>query len=289
MTNNIRAIGLSSIEKNTKRKSELLKLVKNDPHKSYFYFDGMDKIAENYYYIGENYGIVAYGKILEDGSFKMTKWHSFVHSLQTNEITDVMFDKIRGNQFVFAEEHKAGNRLEFALTNMCQYYDYMAADKYIPKFNANIAGLSSEGNVIFPVAKNEKTRKIRRKEEKRHNELINLLRKGDEMAETKLMEHSQAIAHNARERLKKEDVLSVFESYFFPYGNREGIFAILGDILDVNEVVNPFTNETVYDLFISATNTKFNVFINKIDLTGVPSAGMRFRGRCQLRGSLDFS
>jgi hypothetical protein len=129
---------------------------------------------------------------------------------------------------------------------------------------------------------------MREEENEMRRSLLNSLRSGDESAEQKLFDHSVEIASAVRERLKTEDVLSVFEGYCLPYGTTDGTFALLGDILEMDELSNPLTDEAVYGLTLDVTGVMIRLMINQSDVVGLPMAGMRFMGICDLQGSIQF-
>ena len=89
-------------------------------------------------------------------------------------------------------------------------------------------------------------------------------------------------------RAKKEDVLTIVESYFMPYGIACDQYSIMGDILAVEKVQNSLTEEYIYILTVECNDLVFDVCINKEDLMGEPLPGRRFRGNVWMQGMVDF-
>ena len=52
--------------------------------------------------------------------------------------------------------------------------------------------------------------------------------------------------------------------------------------------INHYTGELVYNLSIECNEFKMNVGINREDLMGEPSVGMRFKGAIWLMGKISF-
>ena len=90
-------------------------------------------------------------------------------------------------------------------------------------------------------------------------------------------------------RAVKEDILSIVDSYFMPYGISCDQYSILGTILDVKIVTNQVTDEDIYILSLNCNDLLFDICINKQDLLGEPLPGRRFRGSIWMQGSIDFS
>ena len=292
MIKNISAIGLKSVEKNKRILSAIVKNAARTPDKSFSFHrkDGKSSV-ENYGYLGESYGIIIYGIADENGDIRTRRWNSFAHSDNSFNVVNVSFEKMHnGDVFAYCEDEETGTELEFRVNNLIDYSHFRAKAE-IPVMNeaaVNIAALGRIGNIIFPVEKNKDTIKIRDEETSKIRELMRLFRNGDESAEKKLIDHSMEIASAVRERLKTEDVLSVFEGYCLPYGEVDGTYALLGDIAEVGYLENKLTEETIYNISINVTGVKFNLYINKNDVVGMPIKGMRFMGICDMQGNIEF-
>ena len=94
--------------------------------------------------------------------------------------------------------------------------------------------------------------------------------------------------HNIIIRINKEDVFSIVESYFMPYGMECDRYNVLGEILEVTEARNTWTGEMLYQLTILCNDMQFDVCINQKDLMGVPQEGRRFKGIIWLQGAINF-
>lgn len=118
--------------------------------------------------------------------------------------------------------------------------------------------------------------------------MIAAAREGDQDAiESLTLEDIDMYATISR-RAKKEDVLTIVESYFMPYGIACDQYSIMGDILGVETVQNSLTEEFIYILTLECNNLIFDVCINQKDLLGEPLPGRRFRGTVWIQGTVDF-
>ena len=118
--------------------------------------------------------------------------------------------------------------------------------------------------------------------------MIAAARDGDQDAiESLTLEDIDMYAAISR-RSKKEDVLTIVESYFMPYGIACDQYSIMGNILNVQLVQNSLTEEFIYILTLECNELTFDICINKLDLLGEPLPGRRFRGTVWIQGMVDF-
>ena len=85
-----------------------------------------------------------------------------------------------------------------------------------------------------------------------------------------------------------EDVLSIVDSYFMPYGMECDQYQILGTILFFTKVSNNMTKESLYQMTIECNGLTFDICINEKDLLGEPDVGRRFKGNIWLQGNINF-
>lgn len=120
------------------------------------------------------------------------------------------------------------------------------------------------------------------------NYLVAAARDGDENAiENLTLEDIDTYSMLSR-RITHEDVLSIVDSYFMPYGIESDQYAILGEILDCGLEQNNLTGENVWVFDICCNEMNFGVCINQKDLVGEPQVGRRFKGIVWMRGSIKY-
>ena len=89
-------------------------------------------------------------------------------------------------------------------------------------------------------------------------------------------------------RIAHEDVLSIVDSYFMPYGIESDQYSVLGEIMDVALLQNKLTQENIYSMEILCNDIVFDVCINQKDLLGEPEVGRRFKGNVWMQGSIRY-
>ena len=89
-------------------------------------------------------------------------------------------------------------------------------------------------------------------------------------------------------RIQKEDVFSLVDTYFMPYGVECDHYSVLGEIEECSICKNKVTDEEVYIMAINCNDMVFDLCINKKDLFGEPCAGRRFKGTIWMQGYINF-
>ena len=94
------------------------------------------------------------------------------------------------------------------------------------------------------------------------------------------------VGEEIEERLQREDLYSVLDGFFAPLGAGHR-YAVLGEILYVDKMMNPLSNEWVYRLEVRTSGSSIGLYIHPRDLVGEPKKGFRFQGECVLMGMFD--
>ena len=89
------------------------------------------------------------------------------------------------------------------------------------------------------------------------------------------------------QRLTKEDVFSIVDSFFMPSGLECDQYSVMGEITEMNTTKNAVTGERVYELGLVCNDVPIDICINEKDLFGVPEVGRRFKGQIWLQGMLE--
>ena len=90
-------------------------------------------------------------------------------------------------------------------------------------------------------------------------------------------------------KIRKQDIYSLVDTYFMPYGVECDQYSVLGEVVDSQKVINRFTDEAVYIMRILCNEIEFDVCINEADLLGEPAVGRRFKGNIWLQGRMDYT
>ena len=288
----LRAIGFSNIKKN-KDVRDILNLVMLRPTSEYVSSatDEEAVFGEKVKEFAERIGISVRGEYDESGQFHVGYYFPYFKAKNATLKDEVTIEK-QSDRDAYAgicDNVKVGVSLIFQLLNMADFIDYTEFHKgslfYAPMY---LTGLSVSGKVILPLMKTEEDVRRRRDESINRDRMIAAAREGDQDAiESLTLEDIDLYATISR-RSKKEDVLTIVESYFMPYGIAYDQYSIMGDILSVEAVKNSLTEESIYILSLECNNLIFDMCINKEDLLGEPLPGRRFRGNVWMQGTVDF-
>lgn len=285
----IRALGFSDYDSKDKAE-ELVGAIIENPAAKYVWQTKDDiNFVEFYKEYGKGFGLVVRGIINQQDEINV---HSLVPSTRSNYLidtheVDVVQMEEKDVYHAFCEEIASGTPLSFYLQNLKEYNELeIEKDVYIE--GVRLSGYCVEGTIILPIDKDHTDVLLEEEEEKIRRELLEQARKGDEDAMNILDEEAEDASRMLQERLKKEDILSVLEGFFVPVGEQDDVYSVLGNITHVELLVNRVTNEEVFHLDLSCMNVPLEVYLNKKDLVGQPTPGMRFKGTCWLHGEIDF-
>ena len=286
----LRAIGFSQVKQN-KDVRELLKLIMMHPTAEFVASDKEAVFGEKVREFSSRMGIGIRGEYDENGVFHSSYYFPYYKGSQVTLNDEVSIEKQPDkDEYAGVCDHvNLGVSLVFQLLNMTDYMDYMEFHKKsVFKAPICLSALSVSGKVILPLMKTPAD--VRKMKETNHNRerMIAAAREGDQDAiESLTLEDIDTYAEISR-RVKKEDILTIVESYFMPCGISCDQYSVMGDILSVEKVQNSLTKENVYMLTIESNELVFDICINEKDLMGEPMPGRRFRGDIWMQGMVDF-
>ena len=210
--------------------------------------------------------------------------------ISTREFVEVEKHAEKESYAGICDEVRIGVTLIFYLQNVVDYLAVRGNHAYMKLAEGIILGaLSTEGKILLPINKTEKQLKQGKKQSSDRNCLIAAARDGDEDAiENLTLEDIDTYSMLSR-RINHEDILSIVESYFMPYGIESDQYSILGEIMDCSLMTNELTGENVYELQILCNGMILGVCINQKDLWGEPQVGRRFKGNVWMQGSIKYA
>ena len=142
--------------------------------------------------------------------------------------------------------------------------------------------------IMMPLKKTEKDLIRNQQTLRDRSQLLNAARNGDEEAIENLTLDDMDTYSAISKRIHKEDVFTLVDTYFMPYGVECDQYNVMGDILNVELRENNQTKEKIYVMTIEANGIILDVCINQQDLVGEPAVGRRFRGIIWLQGLVHF-
>lgn len=240
---------------------------------------------------GDFFGISVRGVYNEDDTFEMEYYYPYLcgKNISTIEPAEVEKHSEKESYAGICDEVRIGVTLIFYLQNVVDYLAVSKSKGYMNLADGVIlAALSTEGKILFPINKAEKKVPHAPKEGTDRNHLIAAARDGDEDAIENLTLEDIDTYSLLSKRITHEDVLSIVDTYFMPYGIESDQYSVLGEIMDVTLLQNRFTEENVYSMEIMCNDILFSVCINQKDLLGEPEVGRRFKGNIWMQGSVKY-
>lgn len=240
---------------------------------------------------GDFFGISVRGVYNEDDTFEMEYYYPYLCGKNISIIEPAEVEKHAEKESYagICDEVRIGVTLIFYLQNVVDYLAVSKSKGYMNLADGVIlAALSTEGKILFPINKAEKKVPHAPKEGTDRNHLIAAARDGDEDAIENLTLEDIDTYSLLSKRITHEDVLSIVDTYFMPYGIESDQYSVLGEIMDVTLLQNRFTEENVYSMEIMCNDILFSVCINQKDLLGEPEVGRRFKGNIWMQGSVKY-
>lgn len=265
--------------------------VKGAEEKSYTSNSDDSLFAEYNKSFGENIGLTIRGEYDEENCFSLDYYFPYCKGTHVSSTEDVSIERHAEKESYagICDDIKVGVSLIFYLQNIVNYIKLKNAGRLpIRGTTLSLSALSVKGMVVMPLNKNESDKKKIEKASFNRNQLIAAARKGDEEAiESLTLEDMDTYTIISR-KILKEDVFSLVDTYFMPYGVECDHYSVLGEIMDINLTRNILTKEEIFLLTVNANDLIFDVAINKKDLLGEPAIGRRFKGFIWMQGFINF-
>ena len=236
-------------------------------------------------------GIAVCGEFDESDKFTYDYFYPYLRGTGISSGEDVSVERHADKESYagVCDDIKVGVSLIFYLQNMVPYVKAQNEDMLpIRGTTLTLSGLSLGGNILLPISKNEKQVQKIQKASRNRNQLIAAARKGDEDAIESLTLEDMDTYTSISRKILTEDVFSLVDTYFMPYGVECDQYSVMGEILDITLRTNKLTGEEIYVMHLNCNDLEFDVCINKQDLYGEPQVGRRFKGTIWLQGYINY-
>lgn len=290
----LRAIGFSKL-KNKGEQNKLITAALNDATDRREIGIGSDTLlVQVNRTFGKGIGISIIAECDSEGTLNID--HSFPYCLGSHITTqpDIQIEPHTDKEAYsgVSDDYNTGITLIYSLQNIVDYVRSTWSNNFykIPK-KVKFGALSLEGRILygvqleylsFPYEKQPISSKERRN-------LIAKAKSGDMDALENLTLDDMDTYSLVSKRIKDEDLFTVIETYFMPFGIDNEHYSILGIIKKIKQIVNEFSDEIVYNLTVVCNDITIDVAINSLDLQGEPKVGRRFKGIIWLQGQVDFN
>lgn len=287
----LRAIGFKNIM-NKKALTELISDVLESPtEQKKITFENNENIVEIRKEYIKGLGILLHGYYDEQEQFQLEYYIPYIRGNcePINEEVSISRHIHRESFAGVCEDMRVGVALIYYLENGDDYMETIANTSHTSfRTKLRLSALSSSGTILFPINKTKYQVEKSRIASQNRRKLISAAQAGDETAIENLTINDFDTYTRINRRILQEDIFTIVDTSFMPYGLECDQYSILGNILDVKSYVNHYSGEFIYFLRVDCNDIQMNVAINYEDLTGIPSVGMRFKGSIWLQGNVEF-
>lgn len=287
----LRAVGFSKIKDRKELTALITSSIQNAQKRSYVTNNENVILAEFARDFADRIGIAVCGEFDDEDKFIYEYYYPYLipSAVSTEEDINVERHAATYSYAGVCNEPRLGVTLIFYLQNMVPYIKYENENKFpIKGTTLSLSALSIKGQIMMPIAKTEEEKEVAKKKLNYRNKLINNARRGDETAIESLTLDDMDLYTTLSKKIRKQDIYSLVDTYFMPYGVECDQYSVLGEVVDSRKVVNHFTDEAVYIMRISCNEIEFDVCINEADLLGEPAVGRRFKGNIWMQGKINY-
>jgi len=287
----MRAIGFSDYTDRNKLKELLKNVILTADQRAYTINDEDIMLGEFSKGFADHMGITVCGEFDEEDKFTYEYYYPYLKGRGITSFEDISVERhaSRESYAGVCDDIKVGISLIFYLQNRIPYVKaHFCGELPIRGTSLTLSGLSIQGCVLLPIEKDEEQKQRIRQDSVNRTNLIAAARKGDEDAMDMLTMEDMDMYSTISRKLQKEDVFSIVDTYFMPYGVECDHYSVLGEIMECSKARNNITGEEIFLLKICCNELTFDVAINIIDMLGEPKVGRRFKGTIWLQGFINF-
>ncbi len=287
----MRAIGFSKLTDRREEQKLITDIVLNATHRAYTSNGEETILAEFCEDFAQDMGIAVCGEFDAEDKFTYDYFYPYLRGTGVSSYEDVSVERHADKESYagICDDIKVGVSLIFYLQNIVPYVKAQNTNMLpVRGTTLTLSGLSISGNIILPIGKDESEKLKIQKASISRNKLIAAARKGDEEAIESLTLEDMDIYTSISRKILTEDVFTLVDTYFMPYGVECDQYSVLGEILDISQRTNRITKEEIYVMRINCNDLEFDVCINKRDLYGEPQVGRRFKGVIWMQGYINY-
>lgn len=287
----MRAIGFSKLTDRREQQKLITDIIVNAAHRSYTSNGEETILAEFCEDFAQDIGIAVCGEFDAEDKFTYDYFYPYLRGTGVSSYEDVSVERHAEKESYagICDDIKVGVSLIFYLQNIVPYVKAQHSDMLpIRGTTLTLSGLSISGSILLPIVKNEREKQKLQKATMNRNQLIAAARKGDEDAIESLTLEDMDTYTSISKKILTEDVFSLVDTYFIPYGVECDQYSVMGEILDISSRVNRITGEEIYVMRLNCNDLQFDICINKQDLYGEPQVGRRFKGIIWMQGYINY-
>ena len=246
------------------------------------------QISKNF---GCDMGISVCGEYDENDEFQMEYYFPYFKGTGITTQEKMIVERHAGTESYAGacDDVRIGVTIIFYLQNGGEYKRQIGKGYTMSEMQpVTLTGLAKEGKILLPVQKDKEQVRIEQEATRTRNQLMMDARSGDEEAIENLTMEDIDTYSMISKRIQTEDVFSIVDSYFMPYGIECDHYNMMGEIMDCSSFRNTYTGEEIFQMTLKCNDMQFDVCINAKDMLGEPAIGRRFKGVIWLQGQLHF-
>ncbi|HHT96923.1 MAG TPA: DUF3881 family protein [Clostridiales bacterium] len=239
----------------------------------------------------EGIGITIRGEYDSKDKFHIENYFPFISGNEISTREEIAINKKVDSEAYtgMCDDFRLGVSLIFYLQNALEYRKNKIKEMSFNKaFNVYLSSLSLEGSILLPMDKTDDQKKNIIADAKYRHNLISEAKKGNQDAIDDLTIDDIDTYAMVSKRIRHEDIYSIVDTSFIPYGSESDNYSIIATIKEVELVTNTHTKEKMYDMKLLCNGVEIRTCINKEDLIGEPRVGRRFKGNIWLQANIHF-
>lgn len=286
----LRAVGFSKISSKKELKDLMNDIIVNASSKDFVESERNSILVEYSKDFSKSAGLALRGEYDDEENLTMDYYFPYVRPHQVSTEESVSIERhIQNESFAgVCEDYRVGVSLIFNVQNsMAMMKKSIDASAEPPKTSISFSALSINGVVMLPIMKNAGEKDKIKKASSERSKRIVAAKQGDETAMEKLTLEDMDTYNAISRRILTDDIYTIVDSFFMPYGVESDQYSILGEIEEVDTERNYITEEELYVMTINCNGLPITVCINKKDILGEPLPGRRFKGDIWLSGVIN--
>ena len=287
----LRAVGFSKLS-DREQYDELIKQIALDAtDRVYTSYDDKYMIAMYTKDYAPGVGISVVGVFDENNRFFFEYAYPYVRGNNVSSYEDISVERHSDKESYagVCDEARLGVSLIFYIQNVVPYIRVKNAGLLpIRGTSVTLSALSLEGTIVMPLAKSEDSRAQAIKSGTERMKIVEAARRGDGSALESLTLNDLDTYSAVSRKIVTEDVFTLVDTYFMPYGAECDLYSILGEILLIENLTNSLTGDELVKLTLVCNEIILDICINKQDLYGEPAIGRRFKGIIWLQGNINY-
>jgi len=235
-------------------------------------------------------GVTIRGEYDKLGFFHLEHYFPYCESMLVTSHEDITINKrVDTSAFTgMCDDFRLGISMIFYLQNAVDYLHLDCPENTPCKAKLSLSGLALNGSILLGVVQDRDCQEKKNMKAHIRNQLIAKAKNGDQEAIDSLTIEEIDLGTRINKRIKTEDLYSIVETSFIPYGSESDNYSILATIINWNRATNPYTSENIYELLVNCNGIIMNICINSKDLIGEPMTGRRFKGTIWMQGHAGF-